>query len=257
MPEDKNSAVEDFLSGLGKAKEDPFKSTDPFATLGEEPTTEEETNEVEEEKALPFHKDPKLQKFIEKEVSRRIADITPATPVQLTSKETGDDITDVLTRIIGNDTPEKQAAVKDFHKVLSGLEEKGAQKALAQLEQQAQQERDKDTQAQQELEDSFTDIEDSYGVDLSSNTATARKTRSDFVEFVRQVAPKNSEGEVIGYPDMNAAFEVFQERNKRNPVRAKQLASNGMTRSSDASAAPVVADKSWKGVEKLFSKLSN
>lgn len=255
MPEDKNSAVEDFLSGLGKAKEDPFKSTDPFATLGEEPVTEEDTNEVEEEKSLPFHKDPKVQKFIEKEVGKRMADIKPA--MQPVSKETGDEITDVLTRIIGNDTPEKQAAVKDFHKVLSGLEEKGAQKALAQLAQQAQQERDKDTQAQQELEDSFTDIEDSYGVDLSSNTATARKTRSDFVEFVRQVAPKNSEGEVIGFPDMNAAFEVFQERNKRNPVRAKQLASNGMTRSSDASAAPVVADKSWKGVEKLFSKLSN
>lgn len=253
MPEDK-SAVEDFLGSLNKKEVDPFKSSDPFAAK-EEAVTEviPEVEEVEE-KALPFHKDPKVLKFIEKEVGKRVASVKP---VEAISKETDDEITDVLTRIIGNDTPEKQAGIKDLRKVLVGLEEKGAQKALAQLEQQAQAERDKDEKAQQELESSFEDIEESYGVDLSSNTATARKTRSEFIDYIRKIAPKNSEGEVVAFPDMSSAFEEFQSKTKPTTNRAKELASRGMSRSTDASAAPAVADKSWKGVEKLFSKLTN
>lgn len=254
MPEDK-SAVEDFLGSLNKKEVDPFKSSDPFAAKEEAITeTVPEVAEEVEEKPLPFHKDPKVLKFIEKEVGKRVASVKPAEPV---SKETDDEITDVLTRIIGNDTPEKQAGIKDFRKVLAGLEEKGAQKALAQLEQQAQAEREKDEKAQQELESSFEDIEESYGVDLSSNTATARKTRSEFIDYIRKIAPKNSEGEVIAFPDMSSAFEEFQSKAKPTASRAKELASRGMSRSTDASATPVVTDKSWKGIEKLFNNLSS
>lgn len=250
MPNDK-SAVEDFLSGLGQPKEDPFASQEEEGTVIEE--------DKKEDKPVPFHKDPKVLRFIEKEVSKRAESFKSATPTAVVAPSTEDEITDVLTRIIGNDTPEKLQGVKDLRKVLGGLEEKGAQRALQQLEERADKERERDVKAQQELNDAFEEVEENYNVDLSSNTAQAKKMRSEFVDYVRKIAPKDREtGEVIGYPDMLTAFEEFQERQKRavpTAARAKALASRGMVRSNDASNTPQPRDTSWKGVEKLLSSL--
>ena len=130
---------------------------------------------------------------------------------------------------------------------------------LQQLQQQADKQAEDDRQAQEELESAFEEIEETYDVDLSSNTAFAKKTRADFIEYVRKIAPKNKEGEVQSFPDMLSAFEEYQERSKRSAPasRAKELASRSMSRSSDATTAPAATGKSWKDVERMFSKLSS
>lgn len=250
MPTDK-SAVDDFLSSLGGQEE-----KDPFAAIGE--PEEKVIEEDKVEKPIAFHKDPKVLRFIEKEVAKRTTDIKPAVPATV---GTDDEITDVLTRIIGNDTPEKQQGVKDLRKVLSGLEEKGAQRALQQLDERAQEEHARDLKVQEELNEAFEEVEESYNVDLSSNTAQAKKMRSEFVDYVRKIAPKDkTTGEVIGFPDMLTAFEEFQDRQKRtipSNARSKELAARGMARSTDASIAPQQGrDYSFKGVEKYLASLS-
>lgn len=254
MPNDK-SAVEEFLGSLGQPKEDPFKSDDPFAKA-DEPKTEEEGEGKKEEK-LDFHKDPKVQKYIEKRIAKALEGVKPAERI-VEEKKGSDDIMDSLVEIVGNDTPEKIRAIERFHKSLLTLEEKGAQRALQQLQEQTERAREEDVKAQRELDESFEEIEETYNVDLSSNSANARKMRSEFIDYVRKIAPKDREtGEVIAYPDMQAAFEDFQERTKRPANRAKDLASRGMTRSGsgDTTVAPTT-DKSWKSIDKLFSKLS-
>lgn len=255
MPPEK-SAVAEFLKDDNSEKS-PFE---PEKTIFSEETPEEKVKEeVVEEKPLPFHKDPKIQRYISKEIEKRVKDM----PVQSVEREfraeTEDEGTDILTRIIGNDTPEKLSAVKDFRKYLGSLEENAAQKALNEFQAQAEAQKEEDQKAQRELDDSFEEIEETYSVDLTSNAPTARKARSEFVDYIRKIAPKNEEGEVIAFPDLNAAFEEFQERNKRAPTntRAKDLASRGMSRSSDASVAPVTGDKSWKGVDRFFSRFTN
>lgn len=255
MPEDKTnkSAIDEFLGGLNKSPENPFESKDPFAVEAEE--TEDKGEEKVEEKPLAFHRDPKVLKFIEKEVEKRTRDLKPTDAPKAVDSE--DEFTEVLTRVIGNDTPEKVQAVKDMRKVFGSLEERGAQKALAQIQAQAQQRIEEDKAAQEELESSFEDIEESYGVDLTSNTPAARKLDTEFRNYIRKIAPKNADGDVAAFPDLTAAFETFQELQKRpSNNRAKELASRGMSRSNDASSAPVNTDKSWKGVEKLFNKLT-
>lgn len=249
--------MEEFMAGLGAPKADPLEANDPFASKEEEPV-EEVVEEEEDDKPLPFHKHPKVLRFIEKEVAKR-------TPHQIQqelrpSQGDEDEVTAVLERIIGNDTPEKQQAVKDFRKVLGSLEEKGAQRAIQQLQEQAEQERQEEIRAQEELDEGFDSVEETFGVDLSSNTPQARKTRSEFVDYIRKIAPKNEDGEVSAFPDLTSAFETFQELQKRAPTtssRAKELASKGMARSSDATVAPAQTAKNWKSIDKLFSNLTN
>lgn len=217
----------------------------------------EEEEVKEEEKPLPFHRDPKVQRYVEKQIEKALKDVKP-TEVQQFIKDTGeeDSLADVLTRIIGNDTPEKLSAIKDFRKELSRLEEKGAEKALAQISRQAEEERQAEAKATQELEQGFEDIEETFNVDLSSNSPIARKTRNEFVDFIKRVSPKDSEGNVTSLPDLEATFELFQDtRKKPDNSRAKQLADRSMSRSSDASNVPVQKDSSWEGVNKFLDSL--
>ncbi len=245
MPNE-NSEVDSFLKDL-KGEDD----TNPFKEI------EKKVEEPKEEEKIPFHKDEKMQKFIEKEVAKRIGDI-PAREVirevPVEGKETSE-LKDILTRIIGNDTPEKLAAVKDFEKALSGLEEKGAQRALKQLEDAQQAERNAEIEAQNELADGFDSIENEFDVDLSSSKPAAKALRSDFVDFIKRVSPKDDEGNVIEFPDLPEAFKVFKETRKpESNNRAKELSSKSMTRSGDTSVIVPPKDNSWNAVDKIFGK---
>lgn len=255
---DETNAVAEFLKDEKKEKSqfEPEKTIFTEELIETLPT--EEDDEEKAEKPLPFHKDPKIQRYISKEIEKRVKDLPVQSAEREFRSETEDEGTDILTRIIGNDTPEKQSAVKDFRKYLGSLEEKAAQKALGEFQANAEAQIEEDRKAQRELDDSFEEIEETYSVDLTSNAPAARKARSEFVDYIRKIAPKNEDGEVIAYPDLNAAFEEFKERSKRAPsnIKAKELAARGMSRSTDASQAPQNTDKSWKGVERLFSKLS-
>ena len=251
------SEVDQFLGDLNENEQDPFKNeaADPFA--GQSVENKEEVEE--DEKPLPFNKDPKVQRYIEKEIAKALRnDTRPPQVVERTSNRDEEDEGEVLlTRIIGNDTPEKVAAVKDFRRYLAGLEDKGAEKALSHLEAKQQAAAEEEAKASQELDDSFEAIEDQYGVDITSSKPQARKDRADFVEFIKRISPKNSDGDVIEFPDLVEAFDVFKLTRQTQPNRARELASRSLSRSSDASKVPQTQGTSWKDVDKLFSKLSS
>lgn len=247
---DTNNEVDSFLKGLDEPKEDLFN---PIPAVEEVKPTEE--------KPLPFNQDPKITKFIEREVEKkikdRLADFQPSATetFQKETQEQSDEISEVLTRIIGNDTPEKLLAIKDFKKVLSGLEEKGAQKALAQLQERAHEEQQAEREAQNELAEGFENIENTFNVDLTSEKS--KEERSKFVDFIKAIAPKDSEGQVTEFPDLTESYRLFKQTNKpESNNRAKELASRGMQRSGEASTA-TNTDKSWSSVEKFFNSLSS
>ena len=248
--------VDDFLKDVSGEEDtkDPFKadSTDPFES--KEPKDEKVPDAKEEEK-LPFHKDPKIQRFIQKEIEKVTKDLKPTSTVE-EKKEAIDEADEILTRIIGNDTPEKVTAIRDFKKYLTGLEEKGAEKALRKLQEEREQAEREDVEAENTLTQGLESIEENFSVDITSSNQSAIKIRSEFLEFVKKIAPKDSNGDVREFPDLEQAFETFQAlRTQPKNTRAKDLAARGMSRSSDASAAPKNEDNSWKAVERMMSKL--
>jgi hypothetical protein len=231
--------VKKFLGEFGNDNvPDPFENNeqDPFAIEqdGEEPIVEPE---LKEEKRLPYSKDPKVQKYVQKEIQRAMKDFQPQEIERTIKKD--EDVTSVVeafTAIIGNDTPDKQKALASLEKALGNVDQRASQKAVEQLNEIRQQELKEDREAEEALEDAFDEIEENYDVDLTSNNAIAKKTRSDFVTYVERIAPKDRHGDITEYPDMNAAWETFSELRKgsQTPSRAKELASRSMTRSSEA-----------------------
>ena len=234
MAEEKEvSAVQKFLGEIGdKGDKNPFEENpeDPFAKEGE-------TKEVVEakEKPLPFNRDPKIQKYIQKEISKHLEELRER-PVKETPQETDD----YYARLIGNDTPEKVAMIKEALAREERMLNQAEERAFNRLSAREQEEVKADQEAEEELDNAFENIEETFDVDITSNNAIARKTRQEFVSFVEKIAPKDRNGDIVDYPDMASAWETFSEIKKSTaiPSRAKELASRSMARSAETTVTP-------------------
>lgn len=229
--ENEPSAVDKFLEGT-QAKEN-----NPFEKVLESPFEQEvETKEEEEreEKPTPFHKDPKVIRFIEKEIEKRTQQQGPQREEDKTDEFK--DVMDAMVQAIGNDTPQKQAALQAYRNALERLDQKGATQAQQYIENIQQREQEADREAEEELDEAFENIENNYGVDFSRNT----KLRSEFASFVEKIAPKDRNGDIVDYPDMESAWETFSEIKSANrqPSRNKEIANRGMARSAETTATP-------------------
>jgi len=254
---DKNkSAVEEFLGGLeGHNEKNAFEipKEEPFEAKEEIP----EIPKDEDDKPLPFNKDPKIQKYLEKrerEMEERIKNSFK--PEVITKEPEKDEVTDVLVRLIGNDTPEKLSMVKEFKNILDKGTERAKAEAIAELESRQNQADKADRDAEIELETAFDNIEEIFSVDITSNNPIAKKTRQEFVSFVEKIAPKDNNGDIVNYPDMNSAWETFSEMKKATtvPSRAKELANRGMARSAEAQPANQTK-VGWEAAEEYISSL--
>lgn len=240
MAKDK-SELDEFMGELaGNSNADPLEkqNEDPFNHLEEQEEVKEE--EVVDDKPLPFNKDPKIQKFIEKEISKRLENFKPEPTRGEPQASVEDD--DYYVRLIGNDTPEKVAMIREYKAREERLLEQAEERALNRLSAREQEVIKADQEAEEELENAFDNIEQNFDVDITSNSPIAKKTRQEFVAYVERIAPKDQNGDIKDYPDMNAAWEDFSERKKltQAPNRAKELASRSMKRSAETSSEPVL-----------------
>lgn len=237
--------LDKFLSGL---KEGEIKENTPddnlFDFSEKKPVEQtEEPKAKEEDKEVPFHENPKVLRFIEKQVAKKLADRTPEPKVEAPSQTVDDEdpLTDVLTRVIGNDTAEKINAIKDFKKALESRDERVKQDALQEIQAREDQSRQAELAAENELATALEDIEDTFNVDITTKSDTAVRNRKAFLGFVEEIAPKDSAGNVVSYPDFRKAFEVFQRLNKpASNDRAKELASKSMNQTPSISEAKSV-----------------
>lgn len=239
------SAIDMFLEG-----EDDNKLFEP-----EEIIEPEEKEEVEE-KPLPFHKEPKIQKYLdkrEKEIEDRLL-ATIGTKKEDTSKDEFQDVITSFEGIIGNDTPEKISALNSLKKALITMDERSVRRAEEKIDEIRNRSIQEDKEAEDELESAFENIEETFDVDLTSSKAT--KVRQEFVSFVEKIAPKDRSGNIIDYPDMTSAWETFSEIKKATqlPSRAKELANRSMARSTETQVQqPKKMD--WNTVEEFMDTL--
>ena len=253
--------VDAFLGDLNQTVDDSvFENKEDVLDGFDEP--QEVTEEVKEDKPEPFHKNPKFKKLVEqnKELSEKLEQLSERQQfVKDTASEDSDDLTSVLNRIIGTDSDEKLSAIKDFKKALSGIKDDARNEALEYFKTQQEQAKIAEKQAERQLDEAFESIEESYGVDLTSNAPLARKTRADFITFVQRIAPKNSDGEISEYPDFNEAFDVFKSMSKATAPkvdnsRAKDIASRSMSRSTETQTAKPTQRLSWDNIQSIFDK---
>lgn len=199
-------------------------------------------NKDDDEVKIPFHKlkkDPSFQRFVEKEINKKLKDQPQPQSRQEEFKkdiqQDEDPFTEALTNLIGDDTPEKVNVLKQFKRALGDMEKKAADTAYNKFLEEQKRAQEEEQRSIAELSEGIERIEENFEVDLSSNSPLAKKTRNEFLDFVEKISPKNERGEVISFPDLENAFSVFQSLKKPegNP-QAKDIASRVVARSAPA-----------------------
>ena len=139
-------------------------------------------------------------------------------------------------------------------KYLRSLGEKSAEQALAKMkEEQAAADRRQSEEEQavaNELSEALEEIEETYNVDFDKSP----KVLEQFKEYITELAPRRN-GEIVGFPNIPAAWKEFSAKLKQPNSRAKDFASRSVARPGDSTAAPQSEDHSWEATSKMISKL--
>lgn len=138
-----------------------------------------------------------------------------------------DELDAMVARIYGTDKPENAAATDLLTKAFKGYSERAERNAIEKFRAEQEQSEGAVDKEVKNLESYIEEIEDTYGVDLSSNQS-ARDKRSDYLTLLEKLSPK-SNGEVIDYADPFETYELFASRQPQS--RAKEFSQRGMANS--------------------------
>jgi hypothetical protein len=152
-----------------------------------------------------------------------------------------------VDRIYGTDTPEAVAATELLKNTLRGLHDSAKQSALEEVRAERQKEIEAQRKADAEVTRMIEEIDDDYGVDLSS-TGNER-LRKGFFSLLQKMSPKDADGNITQYADHGAVWEAFKaQMDSKKPTenRAKDLASRSTTQSGASAGAKTQDDAATK-----------
>jgi hypothetical protein len=161
------------------------------------------------------------------------------------STESESEYLSAVERIYGTNTPEALTATDILKNALKGVKEEAKEEALAVLREEQRQAEAEVAREVDHLDSIQEEIEDTYGVDLSS--PEAKELRQTFFKRLERLSPKDSDGNVIEYADHHAIWEDLQSKiQKRTESRAKDLSARSMVNSgSPESKLTQSAHEKW------------
>ena len=231
MKNEQGSEVDKFFENLpseDNAVADVFEDKKVPVPEKEEEEDEEETKSNRRERRMQA----KLQQ--ERESNILLAERLRAATEEKHAISENPDIDPRLIRIFGTGEKETELA-----KLFTGLLSETEERALNKIAQREEVNKEEVSKAETFIDTQLEAIEDAYGIDMTSNTAKATKTRNDFLELVEKLSPKDTEGSIIDYADFGSAFEVYQSthQEKVDNSRQKQIASRSMQRSGSSTSS--------------------
>lgn len=223
---------------LGDIPNDNTAKIDPHVEVPEvkeNKTPEQEASQGEEPRKNRQHRRLEEQLRKEREANILLAErLKVASEAQRFSQETGGEVDPRLARAFGT-TEEGKEVSKLFAEVLKETTKKAKEEALREIEERQAKLIDQQKQFESVIDSELESIEDQFNVDLTSNSPAAKKTRSEFLEIVQKLSPKDEDGSITSYADFGSAFELYQNsKAKDNPstTRQKEIASRSMQSSS-------------------------
>lgn len=159
--------------------------------------TSDENNETEE---TPFHKHPRWQKKVEEanELRRKLAEYESRVAPEKEHVHTQDsELPQWWKDIAGDD----ERSAKAYQELTKNLTEQAAQKLVESQNKQQQEQQQFVAKINSELQA----IDDTFGANLLENP----DDRTDFLNFVEELSPKDNSGKIIGLPNFNTAYRAW------------------------------------------------
>lgn len=220
MPQNEQSELEKLFPKAEQTVFDPNQEA--------EPSSEKDDEEIPAEL-----KNRHLRRLEAKLQAEREANIAMAARIEALSEvekfrsdTSASEWEENLTRIYGTDSPEKAEATR---LLIEGIKRANAETAERVREEMLQELASQEGEVEQEvatLESYIEQIEDEYGVDLSSSRE-GRERRAEYLDLMERLSPKTRSGDIVEYADPFEVWDIFSAR--QTPSKAKEFASRSMT----------------------------
>lgn len=246
--------VDKFFDELPTADK---READIFAA----PKIEEKPEPVEGEEPHKNRRHRRLEEQLERErvsniqLNERLKMLEEAKAV--VEKEPGE-IDDRLIDIFGSDDNGK-AIAKRFSSYLEERDKKVRHESLAEIDAREDMEIQEQKGYESYIDSQLENLEDQYGIDLTSSDPRAEKTRAEFLELVGELSPKDENGTITSYADFGSTFNVYKNAYaKRNDAsRQKELASRTMQTSNGTSAPTQEGPMTWNKARNAINRMIN
>jgi hypothetical protein len=240
---------DDFLAGLENDNSDPFQlsaNDDIFSDEKEEviPT---------DAKPVPFAKDEKIQRYIDRQIEKRTRDLRPTAQETFVKEVSGGDekIVSALTRLVGNDTDEKRTVLEELKSAFGDLKGQAKREAIQEF---IESQQNSEIAEQRELNEAFDELEEGReSIEDEFNIQLTDKQWQGYKNYLSEIEPA---GGYVEYPNFVRTFNSYRAELKANrPSNAqnKALASRGMERSSSNSEISVAPKRD--GTKSLWQML--
>ncbi len=234
------SEMEQFLGDIPTVEESEF---------GTQPVVEPEKVETEEVAQITPRDNREARRAkaalqVEREANIALnATIAAMTEAQKFQRDTQDlKVDESLLTLYGSDDNGRRAA-EITQRLLEKTKSEARDEAFK-LFQEEQRKAQAEVGVQEKVLDGMLEeVEDEFDVDLTSNTAQARKTRQAYLTLLEEVSPKDREGNVKDYADPITTFKILQSQATKSPEvnRAKDLSSRSMVRAGASSDSKLEA----------------
>lgn len=251
MNEDQHSAVQDFFNNLpteDKAEADIFGTQETKEATTVENT---ETQTTEPEKAAqprPNRRERRESKQLQWEREQRIAAEARAKAFEeARSTANNEQVDERLVRLYGADNVE---AAKLHQALLNDMRTAAEESAYQRIHDEQEAQRKQEKEFESFIDDELGNIEEDFGVDVTSDAPAARKARREFLELVQKISPKDDQGNITAYADFGSTWELYQA-NRPQPTqtndRAKEVAARTMEKTQTGQPAPKQPTPGFRG----------
>lgn len=263
--EQKNS-VDEFFEKLPVEDKEDANIFDEIPKEGgtvakpQEQTQKEEDN-VDPEKVPESIKDRRHRRLEQRLQTERESNIALNARLQALSemdkfaKDNEGEVNPEIAKMFDSSELGKENAIRLSH-ALKSVKEEAKLEALREIEEQQTKLQEEERQISDMLDNEFEAIEDTYNVDITSNSPKANKMRREFIEMIEQLSPKDEEGNIKEYADFDSVFRTYQKsrtEDKPDNTRQKEIASRSMQRGGQAQGTTTQISRGWDGWKKDYN----
>ena len=178
----------------------------------------------------------RLEQQLERERIARIeAEARANALIEGMSGKTVSEVDPILTQLYGNEERGKEAALL-HQKLLDNAVARAEEKALEKFEAARAESEREVKQFESYIDTELEALEDDHNIDLTSNSPAARKARNEMLELLEKISPKDDNGNITEYADMNGVYEMYQLQRSKGGAsqRQQEVASRSMAKGENS-----------------------
>lgn len=233
------SSFDDFVESLPNSEEgfDINSELNPTLSDSQPETNGNTVNKIDSENEdLPFNKNPKIKKYIERQVQKGLKSVMGNTQQEFTRNSlpaqnpSVSSVPSEWVAMYGDD--ERSLKAWEYNQsILSREIEKAKEDLLKSIEQKEYSQKQRESEVNNFIEESIESIEEDNNISLS------KKDRSEFLDLVQRLSPKNEDGDIVSFADFGTSFEIFKQiKSKGAPSNSVNKALASRSASSNTSS---------------------